>query len=301
VLHHVASLGPSLEVVKTIYGAYPPAIYENNTALRTPLHLYTMKGCDPLVVEFLLQQYPLALSAWDIGYDLPIHWLTGCHFSVHLYDDMNLRNELYVDTMSSLHLHSLLQSKPTDSLVKLFLSNFPEAVRVRDGESWTILMHGQIIERSSLSTKRMLILHSVERNTMSLQLRFITPELAKTIVEEANDHPEISKLVLYVNDKMDLESHQALLEALGQATKVLSFSLKAPARHDLPISAGHALSNFSRSTRRCNTSTSTYAITALLLRAYVKTRKFNSWWYMSNMTPQTIFMVSQDSFEPTTA
>jgi hypothetical protein len=82
VLHHVASLGPSLEVVKTIYGAYPPAIYENNTDLRTPLHLYTMKGCDPLVVEFLLLQYPLALSAWDIGYDLPIHWLTGCHFSV---------------------------------------------------------------------------------------------------------------------------------------------------------------------------------------------------------------------------
>jgi hypothetical protein len=157
---------------------------------------------------------------------------------------MNLRNELYVDTMSSLHLHSLLQSKPTDSLVKSFFSNFPEVVHVWDGKSWTILMHGQIIERLSLSTKRMLILHSAERNTMSLQLRFITPELAKPIVEEANDHPEISKLVLYVNDKMDLESHQALLEALGQATKVRAFSLKAPARHDLPISAGHALSNF---------------------------------------------------------
>ena len=217
------------------------------------MHLYTVKGCDTLVVELLLQQYPVALSAMDIGYNLPIHWLAGCHFSVPQvtrlfvqgapesvekritcpggqrrtlleavltsrrflsddaalarneesiriivnayprvlaelveyngseeqakYEDMNLRNELYIDTMGNLQLHSLLQSKPTDSLVKLFLSNFPEAVRVRDSKSWTILMHGQIIERLSLSTKCMLILQLAESNTMSLQSRCITPEL----------------------------------------------------------------------------------------------------------------------------
>jgi ankyrin repeat protein len=319
VLHHIARFRPPLEIVKAIYHAYPQAIFERNTDLRTPLHLYTINGCNPLVVDFLLQQNPMALSASDIACNLPIHWLTECHFSVPqvtrrfvqvapdsvtkrilypgchrrtlleaaltgrgflsdadlarneesirvlvnaypqvlaevveyagsdeqaIHENMKLRNELYTETMSSLHLHSLLQSKPTHSLVTLFLSVFPEAVRVRDSEGWTILMHGQIIECLTLNTKRVLIQHSVELNTMTLEFRSITPQLTMALVEEADYHTEVSNLSLYVNHKISFESHWALMTALGKATTIHSFSLNAPARHNLPMSAAQELCTF---------------------------------------------------------
>jgi hypothetical protein len=316
-LHHLADFGPSLEVVETIFYAFPQAIYECNTELRLPLHLYTMKFCDPLVVEFLVQKYPLALSACDVGSNLPIHWLTGCHFSFpqvtqllvqlapesvekritfpggrrrtileaalmarrFLTDDAALlgneasirilvdaypqvleemveydgseskdhkfwNKALHVQNMSSLHLHSLLHSKPTSSLVELFLSNFSGATLVRDDQDWTILMHGQLIERLPMDVKRLLIRCSVQHETMSLMFRSISPELARVIMQEADDHLKTSRLELYVKDGLDVESHNILFEALGKSTTLTTFSLIAPARYDLPMSASRALSTF---------------------------------------------------------
>ena len=60
VMHYACFHHPSLQVIKSLYNAYPKAISEKDDKGNLPLHTACTRGCSPSVIKFLLKKYPQA-------------------------------------------------------------------------------------------------------------------------------------------------------------------------------------------------------------------------------------------------
>lgn len=72
VLHYVCQFRPPLDVVKTLFKAYPNAVFEKDCKERHALHIACKHGCAPEVIKYLLEKNPEAASKADIKRRTPL-------------------------------------------------------------------------------------------------------------------------------------------------------------------------------------------------------------------------------------